>query len=338
MLSEDRKAAALDQQSDYKLEERLAAWRQEQHLIASQVIIKDDPHVHDEHHRFRCLSSTAHSSPCLYGGVDVSFPESDEDLAVAVYVVVDEATFQVVHCDHEYFSLEMPYVSSYLSFREIDPLERLVQKQLKEKPDLTPRAILVDGNGILHCRGAGIACFLGVRTGIPTIGVGKTLYCDGGLTKELVKRGIDLSLQALRSELNTDWQDSVKNQPNDVLLVDQRCIDVNTISSEDDSNTNMDRAMFARKLHGYCNGVAIKLRGGERIRAAALLGHGGRLTRGGRGTKNPIYISVGHNISLEEALLICAKLSVARIPEPVRQADLSGRRLLRANKTVDKAS
>ena len=48
----------------------------------------------------------------------------------------------------------------------------LIEKQVKEKPQFTPRAILVDGNGIFHPRKAGIACFVGVRTGIPTIGIG----------------------------------------------------------------------------------------------------------------------------------------------------------------------
>ena len=73
------------------------------------------------------------------------------------------------------------------------------------------------------------------------------------------------------------------------------------------------------------------------ILAAALVGHGGRITgTKGKGkqcaTKIPIFISIGHNISLQEAIQICAGVSFAKIPEPVRQADLIGRDLLRQSK------
>lgn len=45
------------------------------------------------------------------------------------------------------------------------------------RPDLTPQILMVDGMGVLHPRGLGLASHLGVLTGIPTIGVGKT--CPG---------------------------------------------------------------------------------------------------------------------------------------------------------------
>lgn len=119
------------------------------------------------------------------GGVDVSFPDDEQNPAVAVYVILHIYRREIIYQDWEFFSLRVPYVPSFLAFREIDPLCRLVQKQLRERPAFRPAVILVDGNGILHPRGAGIACFLGVRTGIPTIGVGKTLFCEAGLTKKL---------------------------------------------------------------------------------------------------------------------------------------------------------
>ena len=135
-----------------------------------------------------------------YGGVDVSFPnpsnkeantniqdteQLDNTESVAVYVILDVRTMQVLYRDHEWYDASrIPYVSTFLAFREIDPLERLIRKQLESFPGKTPAAILVDGNGVFHPRRAGIACFVGVRTGIPTIGIGKSLLyipsCLGG--------------------------------------------------------------------------------------------------------------------------------------------------------------
>lgn len=53
--------------------------------------------------------------------------------------------------------------------------------------DLEPDIIFVDGNGRLHPRGAGLACHLGVVTGLRTIGVGKTFLHVDGLTKTIVR-------------------------------------------------------------------------------------------------------------------------------------------------------
>ncbi|CAN0452095.1 unnamed protein product, partial [Discosporangium mesarthrocarpum] len=54
--------------------------------------------------------------------------------------------------------------------------------------DLEPDVTLVDGNGLLHPRGAGLACHLGVVTGLRVVGVGKTFLHVDGLTKASVKR------------------------------------------------------------------------------------------------------------------------------------------------------
>ena len=57
----------------------------------------------------------------------------------------------------------------------------------RTKPELLPHVILVDGNGILHPNRFGLACHLGVLSGIPTVGVGKTLHHVDGLSKESVR-------------------------------------------------------------------------------------------------------------------------------------------------------
>lgn len=47
--------------------------------------------------------------------------------------------------------------------------------------------MFVDGNGRLHPRGAGLACHLGVVTGLRTVGLGKTFLQVDGLTKNGVR-------------------------------------------------------------------------------------------------------------------------------------------------------
>ncbi len=62
-----------------------------------------------------------------------------------------------------------PYVPGYLSFREA-PVYLAALEALGRAPD----ALLVDGQGIAHPRGLGIAAHLGVHTGLPSVGVAKS--------------------------------------------------------------------------------------------------------------------------------------------------------------------
>lgn len=52
-----------------------------------------------------------------------------------------------------------------------------------------PDVLLVDGNGVLHPHRCGLACHIGIQTGIPSIGVAKNLHLVEGVdvTKQSVQ-------------------------------------------------------------------------------------------------------------------------------------------------------
>lgn len=320
-----------------KLKEK---WRWEQEYVASNIVILEDDGNKSTTEcilpGYECVSLVSdQNSSYYYGGVDVSFSstsseEDDDEQAVAVYCILNQAC-EIVYLKHEIFCPTIPYISSFLAFREIEPIQRLVQRQLEERPDLTPKVILVDGNGRLHTRSAGIACFVGLRTKIASIGVAKTFFHHEGLTTKMVAQGVTSRIQRLiGKELGNEFNNA-NTIENPRLIIDNDCICAST-SLDNASNTfcNADDASMDA-LAKVCQAFAVRLQGEHQniIWGAAFVGHG-RTQKRSAGTKRPIYISVGHGLSLKEALVICAKLcKSSRVPEPIRVADLHGRQLMR---------
>mgnify|MGYP001129568775 CR=1 FL=1 len=66
-----------------------------------------------------------------------------------------------------------PYVPGFFCFREGPPLLALVNRLLQDDAIPSPNLLVVDGHGIAHPRSFGVACWLGVKTGLPTMGVAK---------------------------------------------------------------------------------------------------------------------------------------------------------------------
>lgn len=100
-------------------------------------------------------------------GLDVAYRG---DVAYAAAVVVDIHQMREVAKSCVITKTKIPYVPTYLAFREITPMVKAYLK-LRHEPD----AILVDGHGVAHPRKFGIASHIAVVLKKPTIGVAKTL-------------------------------------------------------------------------------------------------------------------------------------------------------------------
>lgn len=87
-------------------------------------------------------------------GLDVAYRKG---LAYGAVVVIDVETKEVVDAACVIVKDVVPYVPTYLAFREITPSIRAYLK-LREEPDV----IMVDGHGIAHPRRFGIAAHIGV--------------------------------------------------------------------------------------------------------------------------------------------------------------------------------
>ncbi|GAB4132917.1 MAG: hypothetical protein Kow0040_14440 [Thermogutta sp.] len=113
-------------------------------------------------------------SPVEYlGGVDASYGPNGE--AVAVYCHVRRCDGRLMEWIVVRRECRFPYISGYLAFRELPVMGEAVAEA--RKAGLRPDLLFVDGAGILHPRGAGLASHLGVTAGVPTVGVTKTLLC-----------------------------------------------------------------------------------------------------------------------------------------------------------------
>jgi len=111
--------------------------------------------------------------PEFVGGVDVSYPNRDE--GVAAYALIDTASGEVAWSTTVRRRVRFPYITTFFSFRELPILLELIQK-VRRAGRLSP-VVMVDGSGILHECGAGIATHLGVTADLPTIGVTKSHLC-----------------------------------------------------------------------------------------------------------------------------------------------------------------
>ncbi|XP_072793198.1 endonuclease V isoform X1 [Taeniopygia guttata] len=200
------------------------------------------------------------------GGVDLSYIKGDESRACASLVVLSYPALEVLYQDCRMVPVTAPYVAGFLAFREVPVLVEAVQRLQQEEPQLQPQVLLVDGNGLLHPRGFGIACHLGVLTDLPCIGVAKNLLHVDGLARDELHREQVRSLQ----------------------------------------------------------------RSGETLPLTGTSGKVlGMVLRSCSNSSRPLYVSVGHRVSLGMAVRLVRACCRFRVPEPIRQADIRSREYLR---------
>ncbi len=188
--------------------------------------------------------------PSAVAGADVAYNKRSDYMYVAA-VVLSFPDLKLVETVTLRDRVSFPYVPGLLSFREAPALLRAFER-LAHEPDL----IFIDGQGMAHPRGLGIACHIGLLLEKPVIGCAKSPL----------------------------FGSYVEPKPS--------------------------RSSFSY-LHdkvGRVIGAAVRTK--DRVR--------------------PVFVSVGHNIDLEQAVrftLACGK--GYRVPEPTRQADLLAERAKR---------
>jgi deoxyribonuclease V len=134
------------------------------------------------------------------GGMDVSNNLYDPKQMIYASAVVLSDSLQVREQAAVACRQSFPYIPGLLGFREAPALVEAFKK-LKKKPSI----LFVDGHGIAHPRGLGIASHIGVLLDIPTIGVAKSILVG--------KPSVSLGLEA-GSQVPLVW----KNKTLGVLL------------------------------------------------------------------------------------------------------------------------
>jgi deoxyribonuclease V len=106
--------------------------------------------------------------PRLVAGVDASYSRTDRKIYGAA-VVLSLPELALIDAAGVSGPVPFPYIPGLLTFREA-PILLAALQQLRRPPDV----ILVDGQGIAHPRGLGLAAHLGLLANIPTIGCAKS--------------------------------------------------------------------------------------------------------------------------------------------------------------------
>ncbi|MCX7738167.1 MAG: endonuclease V [Hydrogenothermaceae bacterium] len=102
-------------------------------------------------------------------GIDCTFMDvEDKTLGISCIVVMDRE-FNVLEINYGEVFVDVPYIPTFLAFREIPVVMEAYQKMR-----ISPDVFIFDGQGILHPRKMGIASHFGIMTDTVTVGCGKS--------------------------------------------------------------------------------------------------------------------------------------------------------------------
>ncbi len=121
-----------------------------QEKLKKKLILKDD---------FESIENIA--------GVDVAYKD---DKAVCAVVIMNRN--KIILKKTRKSTAKFPYIPGFFAFREAPPIIKTV-KGIKNKIDI----LLVNGHGIAHPRGFGLASHVGLILNLPTIGIASSLLC-----------------------------------------------------------------------------------------------------------------------------------------------------------------
>jgi len=150
-----------------------------QKKLAKKVITRDD---FDSNVEFIC-------------GVDVSYRKK---IAYCSAVIINKENFDIIETVSSKTGIKNPYIPGLFILRESPPI--LQTLRLITRPF---QLLLVDGHGVLHPRRCGLACYIGIATNIPTIGVAKSLLCGGVQSDNFVIHNDEILGYALKSNENS---------------------------------------------------------------------------------------------------------------------------------------
>lgn len=128
----------------------------------------EDAKAIQENFRNQVITSARLRTVEYVAGIDIGF-ENQGKITRAAIAVLNFPDLELVEQQVVRDKTRFPYVPGYLSFREVPAALKAF-----EKLRITPDLLLCDGQGIAHPRRFGLACHLGLWTGLPSIGVAKS--------------------------------------------------------------------------------------------------------------------------------------------------------------------